>query len=181
MRFHWPRERSSFSFTNSTTDDSMTNSLSPNQGLVKPTTRPRLRLPLPPMAKGKPRRKKIASGLRRIIAANANALAKRVFRDAENVPVSIVEASKSAKVNALIKSTVQRIMAGSTSATLEQLEALAHAFDVAPYQLLIPDLDAENPQIAKGATVEEHELYRRLVKSAVDEALSRTDPGHKRR
>lgn len=152
--------------------------LSPNQGFVKPTTRLDLGIALRPMAKGKTRRKKTPSSLRNVIKQNVDALAKEVFPKAENVPVAIAEASKGARVNALIKSTVQRIMAGTTSATLEQLEGLAHALNVSTYQLLIPELDAKNPQVAKGATLEEQGLYRRLVKEAVEEALSQTHQDH---
>lgn len=138
------------------------------------------------MAKGKTRRKKIASSLRAIIAANVKARAKEVFPDSRNLPVDIANASKSAKVNPLVKSTVQRIMAGDephaketekTSATLEQIEALAEALGLTPYQLLIPSLDPENPQVAKGATTDERELYKRIAREAVEEALSRSTPG----
>ena len=126
------------------------------------------------MAKGKTRRKKVPSNLRKVIAENVNKLADKVFAEAENVPVAIAEASKTARVNPLVKSTVQRIMAAETSATLEQLEGLAEALEVSVYQLLIPHLDPKNPQIAKGASRDERDLYERLEK--LEQAVSKSGP-----
>lgn len=154
--------------------------LGPNQGLRKPTTRPAVDIAYCPMAKGKTRRQKVPSTLRAVIAANVKARAKVQFKNSDNIPVAIAEASAGAPTNKLIKSTVQRIMNGDdakakdkTSATLEQLEGLAYALDLQPYQLLMPNLDVSNPQVAKGALPGEDRAYiRNEVREALKEALS---------
>lgn len=151
--------------------------ISPKQGLVKPTTRPRPKLGYRAMGSGKTRRRKTPSLLRGVIANNLTARARRVFPASTNIPMDIRRASSDTERDRLTKSTIQRIMAGETSATLEQIEGLAKALDVSPYQLLIPDLDARNPQVAKGATAAEESLYRKIAHEAVEEALARSRPG----
>lgn len=93
--------------------------------------------------------------------------------------MDIRRSSADAEADRVTKSTVQRIMAGEASATLEQLDRLAKALDLLPYQLLIPDLDPNNPQVVAGATMEEQELYRKIARQAALEALqhAQTSPG----
>ena len=131
------------------------------------------------MAKPKTRRKKVPSSLRSVIAANVAARAKMVFKGAKNLPMAIRNATADAESERVAKSHIQKIIAAKTSVTLEQLDALAKALDLSAYQLLIQDLDPENPQIAKGATLDERELYRRIAKEAVKEALQQTIPPYK--
>jgi transcriptional regulator with XRE-family HTH domain len=101
------------------------------------------------MDKGKTRRRKVADTLlRATIAHNVKNRAAVVFPDSKNVVVSIREASGSRIYPKLTRSTIQRIMEEMTSATLEQLAGLARALDLSPYQLLIPELDPERPQVA---------------------------------
>lgn len=126
------------------------------------------------MAKGKTRKRKIASKLRVVIASNVRNLARKLFKDHPNLPVAIKEASG----NAFSKSTAQRIMEGKVGTSLEQLDALGKALEVAPYQLLITDLDPDNPQVAKGATADEQVLYKRIAREAAEEVLSRSTPGN---
>lgn len=150
-----------------------------NQGFVKPTTRPPRRARYVPMGKAKTRRKKIPSGLRVVIAVNVKRRAERQFKDHPNLPMAIRAGTAEAESERISKSHIQKVLAGRTSVTLEQLDGLAKALDLAPYQLLIPGLDAANPQVVKGATVDEQELYRRIAKEAVKEALQQTSPGYK--
>lgn len=135
------------------------------------------------MGKAKTRRKKVPSDLRMVIAANVNALAKKVFKEATNLPMAIRQATADAETERMAKSNVQKVLAGKTSVTLEQLDSLARALEVAPYQLLIPALDPDNPQVAKGATLDERELYKviaqRAAREAVKEALQQTSPPYK--
>lgn len=118
-----------------------------------------------------------------VIAANVSARAKKVFKGAKNLPMAIRTATNDAESERMAKSNIQKIIAGKTSVTLEQLDALARALDLAPYQLLIQDLDAQNPQIAKGATFDERELYKRIAneaaKVAVKEALQQSNPPYR--
>jgi transcriptional regulator with XRE-family HTH domain len=131
------------------------------------------------MAKGRTRRKKVPSSLRIVIAENVRRRAEQVFIGATNMPVAIRMATADADSERMAKSNIQKVIAGKTSITLEQLDALARALDLSPYQLLIPSLDAKNPQLAKGATQDEQELYRRIAKEAVKEALQQTVPPYK--
>lgn len=149
--------------------------LGPNLGFDKPTIRPKHKLGYLVMGSGAPRRKKTPSRLRAVIARNVKARAAIQFKGSPNVPVAIVNAS-GRDGDRLTKSHVQRIMAGDTSATLEQLEGLARALDLAPYQLLLEDLDAGNPQVSKGATIGEEQVYeisRKAAQEAVEAALSK--------
>lgn len=134
------------------------------------------------MGKQKTRRKKVPSPLRKVIAANVEKRAKKLFPGSKNLPMAIRNASAEAISERMTKSHVQHILEGVSGISLEQLDMLAKALDLLPYQLLIQDLDPENPQIAKGATVDERELYKRIAKEtkdAVKEALTETNPGYK--
>jgi transcriptional regulator with XRE-family HTH domain len=62
--------------------------------------------------------------------------------------------------------TVGRILNEEHSPQLKQIEAIAQAFGLFSWQLLVPDLDPKNPPVCELTTVEK-ELYdklRRLVK-----------------
>lgn len=56
--------------------------------------------------------------------------------------------------------TVQRIIKRENGGNLETLESVALAFQLSPYQLLLPSLNAKNPQVVRGATKDEQRLYR---------------------
>lgn len=152
--------------------------LNPKKGFVKPTIRPEAFVGYSGMVRGKTRRKKIPSQfLRDTVARNVKARAAIQFPECENVPLEIVKNSDGAATNRLNKSTVQRIMAGETSATLEQMEGLAYALDLSPYQLLMPNMDAKNPQVARGAAEGEEKAYsmddlRKAAREAAQEAIA---------
>lgn len=115
-----------------------------------------------------------------MIATNVQKRAERMFKGEPNLPIAIRNASAESDSERIAKSTVQRILDRRTSCTLEQLEGLARALDLSPYQLLIQDLDPKSPQVAKGATLDEQQLYNsigRLVDAKVEEKLASTDPG----
>lgn len=57
--------------------------------------------------------------------------------------------------------TVGRILNGEHSPQLKQIEAIAQAFDLMPWQLLVPNLDPRNPPICE-VTVAEKDLYSKL-------------------
>ena len=59
----------------------------------------------------------------------------------------------------------------------DPVNMLAKALELSQYQLLIPDLDPRNPQVVKGATLDEQALYRKIAMEAVKEALAETTPG----
>ena len=182
-RCHWPRSRSSFPFTTSVRVCS-----------IPPNNRPYLRLmqahlkasPVGSVYRmGKTRRKKVPSILRKYIARNVELRADIQFPGTPNRVNAIREKSHASEREKLSRSHIQNILAGKTSASLEQLEKLGRALDLMPYQLLLANLDAENPQVAKGAAEGEDQVYaiREAVKQGVSEALATTTPpkGQKRR
>jgi hypothetical protein len=164
----------------------MPRSLSLKQSPVKPTSRLKRRIVSEDMAKTKTRRKKTPGELKHILARNARARAEIQFKGAKNKVVAIVEASGGAKVNKLVRSSVQNMLllrniphSEIPSASLEQLEGLAHALKIEPYQLLIPDLDPAHPQVAKIAEerrapppVMSKDQVKEVAKEAVREALT---------
>lgn len=77
----------------------------------------------------------------------------RHFSMSSNKPKAL---AISAKVSL---STVQRIIAAEVGASLDNIEAIAGVFDVSTYQLLVPNLNIDNPQVIKGATKDEERLY----------------------
>lgn len=133
------------------------------------------------------RRKKVPSPLRKVIAGNVLARAAVQFKTSPNVALSIRTASHPTASERISVSHVRTIMKGRTSVTLEQLDALARALELQPYQLLFPRLDPENPQVAKGAAPGEDQVYgiQQIVKDATREALAEalatTSPGRRKR
>lgn len=65
--------------------------------------------------------------------------------------------------------TISRIINGETAATLDTIARLAAAFDLAPWQLLVPNLDAQNPQILQSISSKEADLYKRLRETIAKE------------
>jgi transcriptional regulator with XRE-family HTH domain len=110
--------------------------------------------------KGKKKAQKLPGLYRLIVAVNVAALMKIHFSESRNRPVALSKATGAQGQGGLSKSTVQRVLTGEIGVNLETLEAIAEALQVMPYQLLIPALDAGNPQIVKGATEAEKRLYR---------------------
>lgn len=70
--------------------------------------------------------------------------------------------------------TISRIINGETAATLDTLSRLAAAFDLAPWQLLVPNLDATNPQILQSISPKEADLYKRLRDTIAQEVEVQT-------
>lgn len=63
---------------------------------------------------------------------------------------------------AIDQKTVSRILKAEVSVQIDTVQAIALAFGVEPYQLLIPGLDARNPQVLRALSPEEENLYRAL-------------------
>lgn len=67
--------------------------------------------------------------------------------------------------------TLGRALGAGSGLTLETLETVASALDLAPYQLLVDILDPTNPPIIPGATSTERKLWDQFLvlrKSMVD-------------
>lgn len=96
--------------------------------------------------------------MRHVLALNVRSLMEHHYRESANRPKAL------AKDAGLALSTVQRILSASNAVNLDYIEELALALHATPYQLLLPGLDAKNPQVVHGATEEEQRLYRRWQK-----------------
>lgn len=70
------------------------------------------------------------------------------------------------------RSTVQRIAKGETPAELDNLEAIARAFDLEPWQLLVPGMDPSNPPVLQTPSHMERNLYARLKQLVAEEGLA---------
>lgn len=67
---------------------------------------------------------------------------------------------------------LKRIIKGEHAVTMTTIQRIAAAYDLEPYQLLVPGLDAKNPQVLRAVGPEEERLYR-----ALDEALEAAKKG----
>ena len=99
------------------------------------------------------RKKKVPGIMRDVLAANVKALMEREFAGSDNKPMCL------AKKADIALSSVQRTLKGRTGASIDTIEALSVALGVSPYQLILPGLDVDNPQVVSGATIEEKRLY----------------------
>lgn len=109
-----------------------------------------------------PKRRKLVGYMRKVLAANlAHLLASHAeFKLSANKPKLLSERAD------VSLSTVQRVLAGQVGASLDVIEQLAAVFDVSVYQLLLPNLDAENPQVVTGASAAERRWYATLRRAA---------------
>lgn len=64
--------------------------------------------------------------------------------------------------------TVSRILRGEQSPTLKVVEKLAGAFDLEPWQMLVPDLEPGNPPITKQVDDQQRQLWARFRQAAQD-------------
>jgi transcriptional regulator with XRE-family HTH domain len=62
--------------------------------------------------------------------------------------------------------TAARIKEQKTSVGLETLEKIAHHFQLAVWQLLVPGLDPENPPALQPVSAAERRLYEQIMSSA---------------
>lgn len=104
---------------------------------------------------GSTRKRKVPGFWRSILAQNLSVLIEHRYSGSANRPM------QTAKAAGVSLSTVQRILKEESGATLDNIEALAAAFDLSAYQLLIPELSPANPQLVAEATAAEKRLYRR--------------------
>lgn len=116
------------------------------------------RLALKTMAKGGKtgvtKRRKAEGFMRAVVSNNVRLLL------AKHYPLS-TNRTKALAVDAGVSlSTVQRVVAGEVGASVDVLEQIANVFQLSVYQLLVPSLDVDNPQIVHGALAEEQRLYR---------------------
>jgi transcriptional regulator with XRE-family HTH domain len=70
--------------------------------------------------------------------------------------------------------TATRLKEQRTSVGLDVIDQIAVAFQVDPWQLLVPGMNPSNPPVLRQANDAERELYKRLLQVAKD--LSSLDP-----
>lgn len=75
----------------------------------------------------------------KVLAANVRALMK----------AHAWTQAKLAKAAGIDQTTISRILAAKHKVQLDTLGAIAHAFDIEPYQLLIHGLNPKHPQILR--------------------------------
>lgn len=73
-----------------------------------------------------------------------------------------MDATAAAKLLGVKPFQVKRLMAADHAMTLRTLDRLAEVFGLEPYQLLIPGLDAGNPQVLRVLSAAEQRLYEAL-------------------
>ena len=78
------------------------------------------------------RKRKEAGELREILAQNINRLMESRYREESN------RSMKLAKDSGMSLSNVQRILSRQQGASIDKVEALAKAFGLPPFQLLVP-------------------------------------------
>lgn len=110
-------------------------------------------------AKQAPKAPKTPGVMRAVLGANVRSLADHVFSAS---PDRIRELVRHSGVS---RAQVYRILSGDTGATIDIIEQLALALDVQVYQLLVPNLDPDNPQVIKGASAAERQLYAQLART----------------
>ena len=70
-----------------------------------------------------------------------------------------------AKASTVSRPTIDEMLSGGRSVGVDKLEAVAHAYDIQAWTLLIPHLDPANPPI-KLISKTEQQLYKRLGRVA---------------
>lgn len=115
-----------------------------------------------------PKRRKVPGFMREVVAQNVRQLVDRHYADVPNKPRRLA-----ADVGVSL-STAQRILSADVGASLDTLEAIANIFELSVYQLVLPNLDTENPQIVSGASSAERSMYARFKRGHID----RTDSDH---
>lgn len=127
----------------------------PFYGFMQPANGSRYFLDFMPM-KGQAKKRKFVGVMRQAVAQNVRRLIDHHYEESRNKPKALAEAT------GLTLSSVQRVLAADVGASIDTIEAIANVFDLAVYQLVLPNLDVENPQVVAGASSAERALYLRL-------------------
>lgn len=98
--------------------------------------------------------------MRAVLVHNINNLLAIHFPNSRNLDRDLAKAAH------VSLSTIQRIRAQLVGPSVDTLEAIAAVFKLSAYQLLIPGLDAQNPQVIDGASKDEELLFREWKRSS---------------
>ncbi len=92
--------------------------------------------------------------------------------------VKALIAARSESFEAACKATgmkptqLKRVIAGKHAVTMTTIERIAAAYELHAYQLLVPGLDARNPQVLRQLSASEQKLY-----TALEDALEAAKKG----
>ena len=92
--------------------------------------------------------------INRVVAENLIRL-----MDSGSGPDTVAALAAAARVGG---GTIQRIKSADVSCGIDTLQAIASAYDLEPWQLLVPAIDPKNPPALRQLSQEEAALYRKL-------------------
>ena len=101
------------------------------------------------------RQPKALSGLRAVVAANVEKMLIHKYGKKSH--------RQWVQDSGISQGTLARSLNGASGLTLETLESVSKALDLAPYQLLVDILDPGNPPIMPGATSDERKLWDQFL------------------
>lgn len=99
------------------------------------------------------KRRKVAGFMREVVAQNVRALIDHHYKHVDNKPKRLAEDA------GVSLSSAQRVISAEVGASIDTLEAIANVFEISVYQLVLPNFDADNPQVVSGASSAERRLY----------------------
>lgn len=135
----------------------------PNIGIYQPALGAKLNLAFSAMGRAAKTPKPHMFIMRGVLASNVRALMDRKYGDIEKETNRIKALAKEGSMG---HGSVQRALAGKTGLNIDLIERLALALDVSVYQILLPNLDADNPQVVSGADKQELLLYASMKRVA---------------
>jgi DNA-binding phage protein len=124
----------------------------PINGFLQPANGYLMRLSFILM-KGQPKKRKYVGFMREVLAQNVRQLIDHHYKDSDNRPKAL------ANDTGLSLSSVQRVLSAEAGASIDTIEVIANAFDLSTYHLVLPNLDAQNPQVVAGASSAERAMY----------------------
>lgn len=123
-----------------------------------------LRVKYPDLMPRGPKTKKVPGFMRAVVAQNLDALIAKHYPPPGDANRAL------AKAAGCSLSTIQRARGQVSGASIDTLEAIAGCFNLSAYQLLLPDLDVDNPQVVQGASKAEEEMFRRWRKHVINQS-----------
>lgn len=101
----------------------------------------------------RPKKRKFPGFMRQVVAQNVRGLVDHHYALVDNKPKKLAEDAQ------ISLSSAQRVLSAEVGASIDTLEAIANVFEISVYQLVLPNLDAHNPQVVTGATAAERAMY----------------------
>lgn len=104
--------------------------------------------------------------MQKVIAENVRAL-MQAGRNGLRTQAAVSEAARRSG-HPLDQKSVSRVLKAANAPQADTIEAIARAFDLEPYQLLVPGLDPRNPQVLRMLSPSEERLYQALEAARQD-------------